>query len=151
MSSPLKARLEQDTQNALRAGDKARLSVLRMALAGVKQREVDSRRPSDDAAVLAVIERMIKQGREALAQYRAGNRPDLVAKEEAEIAVLEEYLPEALSEEALEVLIREVIDATGAQSLKDMGKVMAEVKARASGRVDMSDVNARVRAALGAD
>jgi hypothetical protein len=149
--SPLKARLEQDMQNALRAGDKARLSVLRMMLAGVKQREVDTRRPSDDAAVLAVIERMIKQAREALAQYRAGNRADLVAKEEGEIAVLEEYLPEPLADDALEALIRDVIEATGASSLKDMGKVMAEIKARASGRVDMSDVNARVRAALGAD
>lgn len=151
MSSPLKARLEQDMQNALRAGDKARLSVVRMALAGVKQREVDTRRPSDDAAVLAVIERMIKQGRDSLAQYRAGNRLDLAAKEEAEIAVLETYLPEPLSEDALEALIREVVEATGATSLKDMGKVMAEIKARASGRVDMASVNPRVRAALGGD
>src|SRR5690606_33405284 len=148
MSSPLKARLEQDMQNALRAGDKARLSVLRMALAGVKQREVDTRRPSDDAAVLAVIERMIKQGRDALAQYRAGNRADLVAKEEAELKVLQEYLPEQLDDEALDALIREVIDATGASSLKDMGKVMAEIKNRAAGRVDMGEANARVRAAL---
>lgn|SRR5690606_29845240 len=151
MSSPLKARLEQDMQNALRAGDKARLSVVRMALAGVKQREVDTRRPSDDAAVVSVIERMIKQGRDSLAQYRAGNRLDLAAKEEAEIAVLETYLPEPLSEDALEALIREVVEATGATSLKDMGKVMAEIKARASGRVDMASVNPRVRAALGGD
>ncbi|HEY8519391.1 MAG TPA: GatB/YqeY domain-containing protein [Gammaproteobacteria bacterium] len=147
----LKARLEQDMQDALRAGDKARLSTLRLALAAVKQREVDTRRPSDDAAVQSVLERLIKQGRESLAQYKAGNRPDLVAKEEAEIAVLEAYLPQPLDEDALEALIRDAIDATGATSLKDIGKVMAEIKARASGRVDMKDVNARVRAALGAD
>ncbi len=151
MSSPLKARLEQDMQNALRAGDKERLSVVRMALAGVKQREVDTRRPSDDAAVLGVIERMIKQGRDALAQYRAGNRADLVAKQEAELAVLEQYLPPQLDDEALEALIQDAIAATGASSLKDMGKVMAELKARAAGRVDMAAANARVRAALGAD
>lgn len=147
----LKARLEQDMQDALRAGDKARLSTVRLALAAVKQREVDTRRPLDDAAVQSVIERLIKQGRESLAQYRAGNRPDLVQKEEAELAVLETYLPKPLDDEAVEALIREAIDATGATSIKDIGKVMAEVKARASGRVDMRDVNARVRAALGDD
>src|SRR3954469_2521435 len=121
----LKDRLTQEMQAALKAGDKARLSVLRMALAGVKQREVDTRRPLDDAGVTTVIERMIKQGRDALAQFREGGRADLVAKEEAELAVLQTYLPKALDGEELENLIAEAIEASKATSVKDLGKVMA--------------------------
>ena len=142
----LKDRLQQDMQAALRAGDKARLSVLRMALAGVKQREVDTRRPLDDAGVQSVIERMIKQGRDSASQYGQGGRADLVAKEEAEIKVLQTYLPQPLSDSELDNLIAEVLEATGASSLKDLGRVMAEIKTRAAGRVDMSEVSARVRA-----
>jgi uncharacterized protein YqeY len=142
----LKDRLQQDMQAALRAGDKARLSVLRMALAGVKQREVDTRRPLDDAGVQAVIERMIKQGRDSATQYGKGGRADLVAKEEAEIKVLQTYLPQPLTDSELDNLIAEVLEATGASSLKDLGRVMGEIKTRAAGRVDMSEVSARVRA-----
>lgn len=144
----LKERLTQDMQAAMRAGDKARLSVVRMALAGIKQREVDTRRPLDDAGVTAVIERMIKQARDSVDQYRDGGRGDLVAKEEAEIAILETYLPRQLNDEELEALVAEAIDAAGATGPKDIGKVMAEIKTRATGRVDMSEVSARVRAAL---
>jgi uncharacterized protein YqeY len=144
----LKDRLTQDMQTALKAGDKARLSVVRMALAGVKQREVDTRRPLDDAGVTTVIERMIKQARDSVEQYSDGGRGDLVAKEEAEIAILETYLPKQLTEDELDAVIAEAIDAAGASGPKDMGKVMAEVKARAAGRVDMGEVSARVRAAL---
>lgn len=144
----LKERLTQDMQAAMKAGDKGRLSVVRMALAGIKQREVDTRRPLDDAGVTAVIERMIKQARESVDKYRDGGRSDLVAKEEAEIAILETYLPRQLNDEELEALVAEAIDAAGATSLKDIGKVMAEIKTRATGRVDMSEVSARVRAAL---
>jgi len=146
--SSLKDRLTQDMQAAMKSGDKARLSVVRMALAGIKQREVDTRRPLDDAGVTAVIERMIKQARDSVDQYRDGGRGDLVAKEEAEIAILQTYLPRQLDDEELESLIAEAIDAAGATSPKDIGKVMAEIKTRAAGRVDMSEVSARVRAAL---
>jgi uncharacterized protein YqeY len=144
----LKDRLTEDMQAAMKSGDKARLSVLRMALAGVKQREVDTRRPLDDAGVQTVIERMIKQGRDSLTQFREGGRADLVAKEEAEIKVLQTYLPQPLSETELDTFIAECIDAAGASSLKDLGKVMGVIKSKAAGRVDMSTVSARVRTML---
>jgi uncharacterized protein YqeY len=146
--SSLKDRLTEDMQAALKAGDKARLSVLRMALAGVKQREVDTRRPLDDAGVTTVIERMLKQGRDALAQFREGGRADLVAKEEAELAVLQTYLPKALDGDELDSLIAEAIEAAKATSVKDLGKVMAVIKAKAAGRVDMGALSARVRSML---
>jgi uncharacterized protein YqeY len=144
----LKDRLTEDMKDAMRSGDKARLSVVRMALAGVKQREVDTRRPLDDAGVQTVIERMIKQGKDSLAQFREGGRADLVAKEEAELKVLQTYLPEPLSEAELDTFIAECIDAAGATSVKDLGKVMGVIKTRAAGRVDMSTVSARVRTML---
>jgi len=146
--SSLKDRLTEDMQAAMRSGDKARLSVLRMALAGVKQREVDTRRPLDDAGVQTVIERMIKQGKDALSQFQAGGRADLVAKEEAELKVLQTYLPQQLSETELDTFLAECIDAAGASSLKDLGKVMGVIKSKAAGRVDMSTVSARVRTML---
>ncbi|HEU4616725.1 MAG TPA: GatB/YqeY domain-containing protein [Gammaproteobacteria bacterium] len=147
----LKGRLEEDMKAAMRAGDKDKLSILRLALAAVKQREVDSRQTLDDAGVQGVIERLIKQGRDALVQYRAGGREDLVAKEEAEVATLQSYLPEPLSEDELEALIAEAIDSTGATGLQDIGKVMGFVKTRAGGRIDMREANSRVRAALADD
>ena len=145
---PLKDRLQQDMQAAMKAGDKPRLSVLRMALAGVKQREVDSRRALDDAGVTSVLERMIKQARDSIAQFRDDGRADLVAKEEAEIKVLQGYLPQALNDSELEALIAEAIEAAKATSVKDLGKVMAVIKTRAAGRVDMGAISGRVRAML---
>jgi uncharacterized protein YqeY len=147
----LKDRLQEDMKAAMRSGEKARLSVLRMALAGVKQREVDTRRPLDDAGVQSVIERMIKQGRDSVSQYRDGGRQDLVDKEEAEIKVLQTYLPQPLSDAELDTFIAECIEAAGAMSVKDLGKVMGVIKARAAGRVDMSTVSTRVRSMLTAD
>ena len=147
----LKDRLQEEMQAAMRSGDKARLSVLRMALAGVKQREVDTRRPLDDAGVQSVIERMIKQGRDSVSQYRDGGRQDLVDKEEAEIKVLQTYLPQQLSDAELDTFIAECIEAAGALSVKDLGKVMGVIKTRAAGRVDMSTVSARVRSMLTPD
>jgi uncharacterized protein YqeY len=144
----LKDRLTEDMQAAMKSGDKARLSVLRMALAGVKQREVDTRRPLDDAGVQTVIERMIKQGKDALTQFRDGGRADLVDKEEAELKVLQTYLPQPFSDAELDTFLAECIDAAGASSLKELGKVMAIIKAKAAGRVDMSTVSARVRTML---
>jgi uncharacterized protein YqeY len=145
---PLKDRLQQDMQAAMKAGDKPRLSVLRMALAGVKQREVDTRRPLDDAGVTSVLERMIKQARDSISQFRDGGRQDLVSKEEGEIKVLQTYLPQPLTDAELDALIAEAIEAAGATSVKDLGKVMGVIKTRAAGRVDMSTVGPRVRAML---
>jgi len=144
----LKDRLTEDMQAAMKSGDKARLSVLRMALAGVKQREVDTRRPLDDAGVLTVIERMIKQGKDALTQFREGKRQDLVDKEEAEIKVLQTYMPQQLDESELDTFLGECIEAANATSVKDLGKVMGVIKSRAAGRVDMGTVSARVRTML---
>ena len=147
----LKARLTDDMKQALRAGDKPRLSVIRMALAAIKQREVDERVELDDPQVLAVIEKMIKQRRESASQYRGGNREDLASEEEAEIEVLTAYMPEPLSEAEIEGLINQAVESTGASSMRDMGKVMGQVKAAARGRADMGKVSALVKARLAGD
>jgi uncharacterized protein YqeY len=141
-------RLKEDMRAALRRGDKARLAALRLALAAVKQREVDTREPQDDAAVQAVLRKLIKQGRDSAEQYRRGGREDLAAKEAYETDVLDEYLPEPLDEAQIDALIEEAISTSGAASVKDMGKVMSLIKSRAAGRVDMAAVGARVRSRL---
>lgn len=148
---PLKARLTDDMKQALRAGDKPRLSVLRMALAAVKQREIDDRIELEDADVLGVLEKMIKQRRESAVQYRNGNREDLAVKEESEIEILSSYLPEPLADAEIDGLIDDAIRSSGADSMRDMGKVMGVIKASAKGRVDMSVVSARVRDRLSGD
>jgi len=148
---PLKDRITEDMQAAMKAGDKPRLSVLRMALAGIKQREVDTRRPLDDAGVTSVIERMIKQARDSITQFRDGGRADLVAKEEGEIKVLQTYLPQPLTDAELDALIAEAIEAAKATSVKDLGKVMGVIKTRAAGRVEMGAISGRVRAMLAPD
>jgi len=135
---------------ALRGGKRERLATVRLILAAIKQREVDERISLDDAQVLAVIEKMVKQRRESIAQFQAGGRADLVAKEQAELDLLQTYLPEPLDEAAVDALIATAIAESGAASVKDMGKVMALLKARAAGRVDMGALGARVRARLGA-
>jgi uncharacterized protein len=144
----LKERITEDMKTAMRAGDKDRLGVIRMLQAAIKQREVDERITLDDAAVLAVLEKMVKQRREAIAQFEAGGRADLAAKETQEIDVLKVYLPEPLSESELASLIDTAIAATGAASIKDMGKVMAAVKAEAAGRADMGAVSALIKQRL---
>jgi len=144
----VKNRLREDMKQAMRSGDKARLGVIRMALAAIQQREVDERVELDDTAVLGVIEKMIKQRRESIEQYRAGQRDDLADREAAEIDVLADYLPEPLSAAELDALIRSTIEKTGAASMKDMGRVMAELRAEAQGRADMAVLSARVKAIL---
>jgi uncharacterized protein len=144
----LRERITEDMKSALRAGEKARLATVRLALAAIKQREVDERITLDDGQVLAVLEKMIKQRKEAITQFQAGGRADLVAKETAEISVLEAYLPARLSVAELDALICSAIAATGASSAKDMGKVMAQVKSQAQGRADMGVVSARVKEKL---
>ena len=144
----LRDRITEDMKNAMRAGDKDRLGTIRLILAAIKQREVDERITLDDGQVLSVLEKMVKQRREAITQFQAGGRADLVAKETAEIGVLQGYLPAQLTEAELEALISESIAATGATSVKDMGKVMAAVKPRAQGRADMGAVSARIKQKL---
>ena len=133
----------------MRAGEKQRLGVIRMITAAIKQREVDERISLDDVQVITVLEKMIKQRKESVAQFAAGNRPDLVAKETAEMALLQAYLPAAMSEAEIDVLVGESIAATGAASIKDMGKVMNLVKSKAQGRADMAAVGAKIKAKLG--
>ncbi len=144
----LKERITEDMKSAMRASDKERLSTIRMVQAAIKQREVDERIALDDAQVLAVLEKMVKQRRESIAAFEQGGRADLADKEKAEIAVLSAYLPEQLSEAEVDALIRAAIAETGAASMKDMGKVMGAVKAKAAGRADMGAVSARIKAAL---
>ena len=144
----LKERITEDMKSAMRASDKERLSTIRMVQAAIKQREVDERISLDDAQVLAVLEKMVKQRRESIAAFEQGGRADLADKEKAEIAVLSAYLPEQLSEAEVDALIRAAIAETGAASMKDMGKVMGAVKAKAAGRADMGAVSARIKAAL---
>src|SRR5271166_1286352 len=146
----LKERITDDMKAAMRSGEKERLGVIRMITAAIKQREVDERISLDDVQVLSVLEKMIKQRKESLVQFEAGNRPDLVAKETAEVTLLQSYLPAALNEADLDALIAESIAATGAATIKDMGKVMNLVKSKAQGRADMAAVGAKIKAKLGA-
>lgn len=145
---PLKDRITEDMKSALRAGEKERLGTVRMILAAIKQREVDERISLDDAQVLAVLDKMVKQRREAITQFESGARADLVAKEQAEIALLQQYLPAQLSTSEIDSLIGKAIAQTGATSLKDMGKVMGVLKGELAGRADMGAVSARIKQKL---
>ena len=145
----LKERISEDMKTAMRSGEKDRLAVIRLLQAAIKQREVDERIVLDDAQVTSVIEKMIKQRKESVVAFEKGGRADLVAKENAEIAVLQPYLPAQLSEAELDALIAEAIASTGAASIKDMGKVMGVVKGKAAGKADMGAVGARIKARLG--
>ena len=144
----LKERITEEMKAAMKAADKERLGTIRLALAAIKQREVDERITLDDAQVLAVLDKMIKQRREAIAQFQTGGRADLVAKETAEIGVLQAYLPSQMSEAEVDELIAQSIAASGATSIKDMGKVMALVKPKAQGRADLGAVSARIKQKL---
>ena len=146
----VKERITEDMKSAMRSGEKERLATIRLILAAIKQREVDERIVLDDAQVVSVLEKMVKQRRESIVQFEAGGRADLVAKENAELAILEAYLPTRLSDAEVDALIAAAIAATGASSMKDMGKVMAHVKTAAQGRADMGAVSARVKARLSA-
>ena len=144
----LKARIQTDMKEAMKAGDKDRLKVVRMLLAAVKQIEIDKRIMLDDPGVLGVIEKMVKQRRDSVSQFRTGNREDLATIELAEIAELERYLPDPLSDAEIEELIGKAITDTGAAGVRDMGKVMGKLKAATQGRADMGAVGAKVKARL---
>ena len=145
----LKNQITEDMKSAMKAGDKDRLKTVRLIMAAIKQVEVDQRTELDDAGVLSVLDKMVKQRRDSVEQFEKGGRDDLAAIEKAEIEVLEDYLPEQLSEAELAALVDEVIAATGAGGMRDMGKVMGQIKARAAGRADMGAVSATVKQRLG--
>ena len=144
----LKARITEDMKDAMRAKDAARLSTIRLLLAAIKQREVDGRVELTDADVLAILDKMVKQRKESIAQFEAGARPDLVAKERAEIDVLQTYLPQQLTQEAIAAMIDGAIASTGASGAAGMGKVMALLKPQLAGRADLAAVSAQVKARL---
>ncbi|WP_376695710.1 GatB/YqeY domain-containing protein [Wenzhouxiangella sp. EGI_FJ10305] len=144
----LKTQINDDVKQAMRSGEKELLKTLRMITAAVKQREIDERTELDDTQVLAVVEKMIKQRRESAEQYRAGDRPELAEAEEAEIALLEPYLPEQLSDEELAKAVDEAIEEAGAKDMSSMGQVMGLLKPRLQGRADMSKVSGLVRSKL---
>lgn len=144
----LKQRITEDMKTAMRARDAARLSAIRLLLAAIKQREIDERIELDDAAIVAVIDKMQKQRRDSIAQFTAARRDDLVAAETLEFEVLQAYMPAQASAEEVDAAIAEAIRSSGAASAKDMGKVMAVVKSKLAGRTDMAQVSARIKAAL---
>ena len=148
--SELKQQLTADMKQAMRDRDKPRLGVVRLALAAIKQREVDERVALDDTQVLAVLDKMVKQRRDSVRQFEEAGRQDLADQESFEITVLQTYLPEALSDAELDVLIDEAITASGASSMKEMGKAMGILKPKVQGRADMGAVSAKLKARLGA-
>jgi uncharacterized protein YqeY len=150
MADTLKAQIMADMKEAMRAKDKERLGTIRLVQAAIKQREVDERIELDDSQVLAVLDKMVKQRRDSISQYRDAGREELAAKEEAELSVIQQYLPAALSEAEIDALIDEAISATGAESMKEMGKVMGMLKPKVQGRADMGELSARIKARLSA-
>ncbi len=145
----LKLRINDDMKNAMRAGDTTRRDALRLLLAAIKQKEVDERIELDDAAVRAVIEKALKQRKDSITQYQAANRQDLIAVEEAEVAVFSAYMPQALSAEEIQAIIATAIAQSGAQGPAAMGKVVGLVKPQVAGRADMAEVSKLIKAALG--
>lgn len=145
----LKERITEDMKAAMRAKDSERLGTIRMVTAAIKQREVDERIQLDDTQVLSVLEKMIKQRKESVAQFTSGGREDLVAKENKEIELLQTYMPAQLSEAELDALIADALARSGATSIKDMGKAMGLLKQSAQGRADMGVVSAKLKAKLG--
>jgi uncharacterized protein YqeY len=146
----LKDTIIADMKSAMKAGEKDRLKVVRLMLAAIKQIEVDERIELDDARVMSVLEKMNKQRRDSITQFNQGNRKDLSAIEEAEMAIIKTYLPEQLDDAELDAIIDAAISSTGAESIRDMGKVMGQIKSKAAGRADMGFAGARVKERLGA-
>ena len=144
----LKARITDDMKTAMRAKDSSRLGTVRLLLAAIKQREVDERTELDDAAIAGVVEKLIKQRRDSISQFQAAGRDDLVAAEQAELVVLQAYLPEQLSAAEVEAAVTAAIAETGATSAKDMGKVMGVLKPRLAGRADMGAVSSLIKTRL---
>ncbi|MDO9212736.1 MAG: GatB/YqeY domain-containing protein [Methylococcales bacterium] len=148
MTDLLTDRLKEEMKAAMKGGDKARLAVIRLMLAAVKQVEVDERITLDNERTIMVLDKMLKQRRESIRQFTDGNRMDLVAIEEAEITVIQDFLPQALTDAEVDAMVSAAVAESGAQSVKDMGKVMALLKTQMQGRADMSVVSNKIKAAL---
>jgi uncharacterized protein YqeY len=146
----LRSRVSDDVKAAMRASDARRRDALRLLLAAVKQREVDERKELDDAEIVKVVEKLIKQRRESIVQFEKGGRDDLAQNEKFELELLQAYMPQGLSDAEIEVAVAEAVAATGAKAPSDMGKVMAVLKGKLAGRADMSKVSALVKAKLSA-
>lgn len=146
--SAIKGKITEDMKEAMRAHDKERLATIRLILAAFKQREVDERITLTDEHVLSILDKMLKQRRESIAQYQAGNRPDLVQKEEEEIQVIQQYLPTQLSDSEINALIDAAIQESNAASMRDMGKVMGILKPKLQGRADIAAVSAKIKEKL---
>ncbi len=146
----LKQRIQEEMKAALKGGDKRRLGIIRLVLAAIKQREVDERVELDDTQILAVLDKMVKQRRDSIEQYEKAGRTELAEQEQFEIGVLQEYLPEALGEDEIAALVDAAIADTGASSIRDMGKLMGQLKPKLQGRADMGAVSALIRKKLGA-
>lgn len=144
-TSAIKGQIQEDMKNAMRSQDKERLAIIRLILAACKQREVDERIELTDEHVLTILDKMVKQRRESIAQYDAGNRPDLAKKEAEEIVVIQHYLPAQLSDAEIEGMIDAAIKETNAASMKDMGKVMGILKPKVQGRADVAAISAKVK------
>jgi uncharacterized protein YqeY len=147
-NSALKDQIQDAMKAAMKSGDKQRLAVIRLIMSAMKQVEVDERIELDDARVLAILDKMVKQRRESISQFNTGGREDLAAKEQAEIDVISDFLPQALSAEEIETIINSAISETGAASMKDMGKVMGIVKPQITGRADMGAVSGKIKSLL---
>lgn len=145
----LKLRLTDDMKAAMKSGEKDRLGVIRLVNAAIKQREVDERIQLDDTQVLSVLEKMIKQRRDSVSQYEAAGREDLATVERYEISVIQDYMPQALTDAEIDALIGEAIAETGATTGRDMGKVVGVLKPKLAGRADMGAVSARIKTRLG--
>jgi uncharacterized protein YqeY len=148
MSALLTDRIKDDMKAAIKGGDKSRLAVIRLILAAIKQVEVDERIALDDTRTLQVLDKMLKQRRESIRQFADAGRNDLVAIEEAEVLVIQDFMPQALTETEIDGMVKAAVTESGAESVKDMGKVMALLKGKMQGRADMSVVSAKIKAAL---
>lgn len=146
--SDLKQRITDDMKSCMREGDKERLGTIRLALSAIKQQEVDSRSTLEDADILAILDKMAKQRRESIEQFEKAGRDDLASKEKDELKVIQTYLPSQLSEEEIAAIIDEAIHTTGAQTMRDMGKIMGIIKPKMQGRADMSAVSALIKSRL---
>jgi len=144
----LKQRIQSDMKASMKSGDKPRLGVIRLMMAAIKQQEVDERITLNDPQIIAVLDKMLKQRRESISQYRSAGREDLASAEEAEIGVIKDYLPEALTNGEIDRMIETAVASIGAESIRDMGKVMADLKPRMQGRADMAEVSTRVKSRL---
>ena len=150
MPDSLKAQLQADMKSSMKSGDKKRLGVIRLMLSAIKQVEVDERIELDDARVIAVLDKMVKQRRESISQFTSAGRDDLTAIEQAELEIIGEFMPEALSEAEIDAMVDQTIAATGASSIRDMGKVMGMLKPQLQGRADMSQVSQLIKSRLSA-